>query len=180
MQQAVEQLIAREIACLPPHASAPTAYEPFQNNPLLRAEWDRVCSTQSKLSALDKTRYELAPPADTAALDQWRNAVNNAHAQLLHQKLRLENLELMQEHCTSQWKKYNDMLETRLEILEGYLKEVKKASTATNKQRKAAQLQVGEELEYYGERWKQLVTQNLQLELACAALETEIEQLSNM
>lgn len=52
------------------------------------------------MQALDTSRYRLDPPAPTKQNDHaaWRASVNNAHAQLEHQYLRILNLELLLKH----------------------------------------------------------------------------------
>lgn len=54
----------------------------------MAAEYDRVANKQP-LAALDTTRYKLpAPPNDSTSEADWRAALENAKAQLEHQKTR--------------------------------------------------------------------------------------------
>ena len=60
----------------------------MQKNPLLEAELARVEARQP-LPPLDTTRYQLPAPTSTpASEEEWRAALDNARAQLEHQRLR--------------------------------------------------------------------------------------------
>ena len=60
----------------------------FQNNPLLAAELARV-EARKPLTALDTSRYQLATSSATPSSDEeWKAALDNAHAQLEHQRIR--------------------------------------------------------------------------------------------
>lgn len=59
-----------------------------KTHPLLEAELARVESHQS-LPPLDTTRYQLPGPSSIPASEEdWKKAVENAHAQLEHLRLR--------------------------------------------------------------------------------------------
>lgn len=60
----------------------------MQDNPLLQAEMKRVAAGQS-LPPLDKTRYTLPEPTSTPSTpEEWKSSLDNAYAQLQHQKIR--------------------------------------------------------------------------------------------
>jgi len=62
-----------------------------QNAPLLAAEMERV-EAHKPLQAVDTTRYALPAPQDSnAPEEEWKGALDNAKAQLLHQRLRYGN-----------------------------------------------------------------------------------------
>lgn len=54
-------------------------------------------------------RYELPAPTSGQKNDitAWQECVNNSMAQLEHQAVRIENLELMSQYGTNAWKVYN-------------------------------------------------------------------------
>jgi len=55
---------------------------------MLRAEIARV-EAKEKLSSLDTSRYQLPAPTSSAARDEdWKAALDNAEAQLEHQRIR--------------------------------------------------------------------------------------------
>lgn len=55
-------------------------------------------------------RYELPAPSSGQKNDitAWQECVNNSMAQLEHQAVRIENLELMSQHGCNAWKVYNE------------------------------------------------------------------------
>ncbi len=68
------------------HKSIPSLF--YQNNPLLAAELGRV-GARKPLTAIDTSRYQLASSSATPSSDEeWKSALDNAHAQLEHQRIR--------------------------------------------------------------------------------------------
>lgn len=67
--------------------------------------WDLLFSDFSSLY-----RYELPAPSSGQKNDitAWQECVNNSMAQLEHQAVRIENLELMSQYGTNAWKVYNE------------------------------------------------------------------------
>lgn len=57
-----------------------------------------------------RCRYELPAPSSGQKNDitAWQECVNNSMAQLEHQAVRIENLELMSQHGCNAWKVYNE------------------------------------------------------------------------
>lgn len=55
-------------------------------------------------------RYELPAPSSGQKNDMtaWQDCVNNSMAQLEHQAVRIENLEVMAQYGTNAWKVYNE------------------------------------------------------------------------
>lgn len=55
-------------------------------------------------------RYELPAPSSGQKNDitAWQESVNNSMAQLEHQAVRIENLELMAQYGTNAWKVSNE------------------------------------------------------------------------
>lgn len=54
---------------------------------MLAAEMKRVAKKE-KLSAIDQTRMALPTPGPDASEEEWKAALDNAHAQLEHQRIR--------------------------------------------------------------------------------------------
>ena len=69
-----------------------------------------------KMPPPDSTRYSLPPPPKSKRDDPeaWEAAVKNAKAQLEHQTLRIQNLELMLKYGPNQWRAYNASLEAAI------------------------------------------------------------------
>eukprot|EP00854_Cymbomonas_tetramitiformis_P000984 gene984-1503_t len=117
---------------------------------MIADEMDRVAANQ-KLTAIDTARYALQQPPLNRRNDvgAWKQAVNNARAQLEHQALRQEDQQA------------------------SYQKEIE----SVNSERKLKQVSVGNSLRECEEEWQGLVSKNMQIDLACQELEKEIDQL---
>lgn len=68
------------------------------------AEMERVASGQP-MTPVDTRNAELPPPpkAKRNDLGAWQASLDNACAQLEHQRNRLDNLDLMTRHGTQLW-----------------------------------------------------------------------------
>lgn len=62
-------------------------------------EMQRIALRQEATKAIDMTRFQLAPPAAGLEADdeEWKKAVDNAAAQLMHQETRMTNIELLKK-----------------------------------------------------------------------------------
>ncbi|KAM4646063.1 pre-mRNA-splicing factor SPF27 isoform 2-T2 [Amazona ochrocephala] len=76
---------------------------------IMRNEFERLAARQP-LELLSMKRYELPAPSSGQKNDitAWQECVNNSMAQLEHQAVRIENLELMSQHGCNAWKVYNE------------------------------------------------------------------------
>jgi pre-mRNA-splicing factor SPF27 len=86
----------------------------------------------------------------------------------------LFNLELLQKYGPNAWKVHNFQLEAQLKY---NVEEKKKQISDLNKQRKFEQTEGGTTLRNLESKWSDLISQTLQVEVACAALENELEEL---
>jgi pre-mRNA-splicing factor SPF27 len=89
----------------------------------------------------------------------------------------LFNLELLQKYGPNAWKVHNFQLEAQLKQLKYNVEEKKKQISDLNKQRKFEQTEGGTTLRNLESKWSDLISQTLQVEVACAALENELEEL---
>ncbi|KAF8321825.1 breast carcinoma amplified sequence 2 [Clavulina sp. PMI_390] len=180
LKSLVNEEIARELARMPKPSSdarVPAEFELFKGNDLLQAELARVASKQP-LDVLDKTRYGLPEPAGPEALEEeWREALNNGHAQMEHQLTRHTNLQLLNQYGKNAWMVHNHELESSVKLMEKDLEVLRNRVTEVNRDRKNSQLRTGKTLTELETRWTELVSTVLQLELANAALENEVESL---
>jgi len=64
------------------------------------------------MDVLSMRRYELPPPPSGKLMDisAWSECVKNSEAQLEHQAVRIENLDLMLEYGCESWRKLLDNL----------------------------------------------------------------------
>ena len=93
------------------------AYEmTYKDCPMIKKEMERVEKGIMKMPPPDSTRYSLPPPPKSKRDDPeaWEAAVKNAKAQLEHQTLRIQNLELMLKYGPNQWRAYNASLEAAI------------------------------------------------------------------
>ncbi|KAF8559319.1 breast carcinoma amplified sequence 2 [Imleria badia] len=178
LKEKVDKELAREPK--PPQTIHPRVAPPlelFRNNPLLAAELARVEAHQP-LPPLDTVRYQLPAPTSSPGTDHdWREAIQNAHAQLEHQRLRHTNLALLQTYGQNAWRINNYLLEETAKQSEGALEEVKQLTTEVNRERKSSQTHFGAKLTTLETRWTELLSSILQIEMANIALEGEVERL---
>nr|XP_054092656.1 pre-mRNA-splicing factor SPF27 isoform X3 [Callithrix jacchus] len=101
-------------------------YSAFETD-IMRNEFERLAARQP-IELLSMKRYELPAPSSGQKNDitAWQECVNNSMAQLEHQAVRIENLELMSQHGCNAWKVYNENL---VHMIEHAQKELQKLST---------------------------------------------------
>ncbi|KAI0963256.1 hypothetical protein AcW1_000384 [Taiwanofungus camphoratus] len=147
-------------------------------HPLLEAELARVESHQS-LPPLDTTRYQLPGPSSIPASEEdWKKAVENAHAQLEHLRLRHANLTLLQSYGSNAWRIHNYLVESTAKNLEKALEDLRNLTTEVNRERKNFQTRIGNQLTSLETRWMELISNILQIEMANVALEVDIDRLN--
>ncbi|CAG8528200.1 5366_t:CDS:2 [Diversispora eburnea] len=134
-------------------------------------------SKRKPIIEMDTNRYKLPDPEDKTDLESWKKAVDNSKSQLNHQNLRSYNLELLQKYGANAWRVHNFQLEHELQQYQKTLEEYKQNILELNKQRKSEQLQAGNQIENLELKWTEMIGKTLQVEVACASLETEIQQL---
>ncbi|KAH9060843.1 breast carcinoma amplified sequence 2 [Lactarius vividus] len=160
------------------HPRVPPAVELFVNNPLLAAELGRV-GARKPLTAIDTSRYQLTSSSTTPSSDEeWKAALDNAHAQLEHQRIRHNNLALLQQYGSNAWRTHNYLLEADAQKAEKILEELKEQTTSLNRDRKNTQTRLGDQLTSLENRWTELISSILQIELANVALEAEVARLN--
>ncbi|CAE6433453.1 unnamed protein product [Rhizoctonia solani] len=156
----------------------PPPVQLFTKNPLLAAELERVERGES-LPPLDTTRHQLPAPADqaNATEEEWQKSLQNAKAQLEHQRRRQVNLSLLQAYGANSWKVHNFLLEEDAKRVEKAVETTKEQSTEINRARKNAQVTAGAQLTALENKWTELISRNLQISMANLALEAEVESL---
>ena len=77
----------------------------------MRNEFARL-ESGSKEEGLSMKRYELPMPLASRTNDYnaWKECLDNSYAQLEHQAIRIENLELMNVYGSEAWKVHNKFL----------------------------------------------------------------------
>ncbi|ELW65300.1 Pre-mRNA-splicing factor SPF27 [Tupaia chinensis] len=169
-------------------------YSAFETD-IMRNEFDRLAARQP-IELLSMKRYELPAPSSGQKNDitAWQECVNNSMAQLEHQAVRIENLELMSQHGCNAWKVYNENLVHMIEhaqkelqklrnlvhMIEHAQKELQKLRKHIqdlNWQRKNMQLTAGSKLREMESNWVSLVSKNYEIERTIVQLENEIYQI---
>ncbi|XP_066500615.1 pre-mRNA-splicing factor SPF27 [Hoplias malabaricus] len=145
---------------------------------IMRNEFERLAARQP-MELLSMKRYELPAPSSGQKNDitAWQDCVNNSMAQLEHQAVRIENLELMAEYGTNAWKVSNDNLAFMIENAQKELQKVRKQIQDLNWQRKNDQLTGGAKLRELESTWVSLVSKNYEIERAIVQLENDIAQI---
>ncbi|KAB5593033.1 Pre-mRNA-splicing factor [Ceratobasidium theobromae] len=156
----------------------PPPVQLFTKNPLLAAELERV-ERGEPLPPLDTTRHQLPAPEDqtNATEEEWKQSLQNAKAQLEHQRRRQINLSLLQTYGANSWKVHNFLLEEDAKVVEKMVEALKEQNTEINRSRKNAQLAAGAQLTALENKWTELISRNLQISLANLTLEAEVEAL---
>ncbi|KAG0748974.1 hypothetical protein G6F57_002052 [Rhizopus arrhizus] len=177
----VERMIEQEMRRMKKmeRSELPTTINLFEDNESLKQEFDRV-QQKKVLNALDTERYELKGPSDEDDVEAWKAAVNNTKSQLESQAGSMFNLELLSKYGANAWRVHNYQLETYLEYIKNNTERVRNQILNTNKERKMEQTQAAETLASLENKWSDLISQNLQVEIACAALEAEVNELKRM
>ncbi len=127
----------------------------------------------------DASRYRLDPPTGAAAGDAaaWAAAVANAKAQLEHQALRVQNLELLAKHGANAWLAHNRSVDAALASARSQLAQLDAAAEELHKTRKVQQTAAGAELSKLARQWDAAVRKNVEIAAACDALEAEVAAL---
>ncbi|CAO3625644.1 unnamed protein product [Cunninghamella blakesleeana] len=181
MKTTVDKLIEQEMRRMKrkEQSELPLTIDLFQNNPVLSQEWTRVGKKET-LDALDVTRYELQGPESKSDVDGWKKAVDNTKAQLESQAGSMFNLELLQKYGGNAWRVHNYQLEAQLKYIQQETENYKSQINEINKERKAEQTEAANTITNLENKWSDLISQNLQVEIACASLESELEELRRM
>lgn len=142
---------------------------------VMKNEFERLAARQP-MELLSMRRYELPTPPSGQKNDvtAWEECVKNSQAQLQHQEVRIENLELMLEHGCNAWRVHNDHIQGMLNIAQKNLQNIKKSIQEINWARKNEQIIAGQRLHDLEANWVNLIGKNYEIEEAIAKLEKQI------
>lgn len=178
MKTTVERMIEQEMRRMKrkERSELPLNVELFTNDDILKQEIERI-ERKEPLNALDTKRYELQGPEDENDVEGWKTAVNNTKSQLESQAGSMFNLELLQKYGANAWRVHNYQLENDLANIKKNTEYLRNQILQINRERKNDQTQAAASLQSLENKWSDLITQNLQVDIACAALESEVEEL---
>ncbi|KDD73066.1 breast carcinoma amplified sequence 2-like protein, partial [Helicosporidium sp. ATCC 50920] len=174
----VEQLIQEEMAGSGKRASdymselPPLPPSRFAADSALSRALEGAAAGES-LSAMDTARYRLDPPPSSSSSSAWRQALDNAHAQLEHQRVRITNLELLLQYGPSAWRMANDGLATTLALTQASIREVEAETLELNRRRKLEQLSAAQDLDRSRQEAEVLRLKCVDIERACRELERQ-------
>ncbi|KAA1115397.1 hypothetical protein PGT21_035995 [Puccinia graminis f. sp. tritici] len=127
--------------------------------------------------SLDIERFNIPYPDDHTSLKDWEDALSNAKSQLEHQRLRLINLDLIGKHGANHWKLSNFLVDQEISQLDKLVDHYKNEIDDVNRRRKAHQTDVGDRLTDLAQKWQNLVSTNISLEITNINLKLEMEAL---
>ncbi|XP_065163204.1 pre-mRNA-splicing factor SPF27 [Atheta coriaria] len=145
---------------------------------MMHAEFERL-QNRLPMETMSMKRYELPPPpaGKLNEVSAWYECVENSHAQLEHQAVRILNLQLMLEYCCPAWQRYLESLQDCERIASKKLTALKQSLQEVNWQRKSLQTKGGEQLRNLEAKWVALVSHNYEIEQACCLAEEYLAQL---
>lgn len=131
------------------------------------------------MDGLDHKRYEIPNPVmgQLYQVEAWQRCLDNSHAQLENQSIRLANLEVMSVFGVEAWKQALSHFTKQNQLLRTMHDRLTKEIQETNLRRKNSQLAAGEKIHSLEQSWVALISKNYEIEKACGQLQAQIEQL---
>ncbi|MBW0510742.1 hypothetical protein O181_050457 [Austropuccinia psidii MF-1] len=138
---------------------------------------DPVYQSNGASDTLDTQRFNIPYPDDHTKLEDWQKALSNAKSQLEHQRLRLLNLNLIGKYGANHWRLSNFLIEKEISKLDKVVEIYKSEIDNLNRRRKANQTDVGDKLTDLAQKWQNLISTNISIEITNLNLKFEVETL---
>ncbi|BAB02029.1 unnamed protein product [Arabidopsis thaliana] len=147
------------------------------NCPVLGKEYERVRAGKPPVRIDFESRYKLEmPPANKRNDDAaWKQYLQKNQRSLQQKLIELENLELMSKLGPELWRQNNHRLEVFLTRMQRLAQEQNEEIEKVNRERKYHQQTTSYELNALSQEWRQLCVKNMEIQSACAMLETQID-----
>ncbi|NWZ92634.1 SPF27 factor, partial [Nesospiza acunhae] len=151
-------------------------YSAFETK-IMRNEFECLVARQPlELPSMKRYKLPALPSGQKNDITVWQECVNNSMAQLEHQAVCFENLELISQHSCNAWKVYNKHLVHMIEQAQKELQKLRKNIQDLNWQRKNMQLTAGAKLREMESTWVSLVSKNYEIERTIEANKENIQQ----
>lgn len=151
----------------------------FQNHPMLAREYERVRAGKPYVPSFDINRKEVDMPPLNKRNDEtaWKQALQKSQQMLQQEIIRLENLDLTLKHGADSWKIHNQRLEASLSRIQAQALELTEKIEKVNRERKHHQQNTGYELNALSAQWRELCEKNIEIQDACAGIESYINDI---
>ncbi|CAN6885803.1 unnamed protein product [Brassica oleracea] len=151
----------------------------FENCPVLGKEYERVRAGKPPVRIDFESRYkhELPPAGKKNDDAAWKQYLHKTQRSLQQKMIELENLEMMSKQGPEIWRQNNHRLEVFLTRMQRLAQEQNEEIEKVNRERKYHQQTTAYELNALSQEWRQLCVKNMEIQSACAVLETQIDSL---
>ncbi|KDN36420.1 hypothetical protein K437DRAFT_265304 [Tilletiaria anomala UBC 951] len=148
---------------------------------LVEQEMERVLRREPPAAGgLDMSRYTLPSPPEGEEDSElaWDGALRNSSTQLALQEFRMSNIELLKAYGANAWRLHNFQQEAMLRSIDSFNDAARARTTGINRKRKELQTRAGgEKLNSLQNKWAELISSNLQVEVANITSAHEVEVL---
>jgi len=158
---------------------APTRASTLPRDSLVEQEMTRIESGRS-MCIPDSLRYRLDPPphAKRGDVEAWKEAIDNARAQLEHQATRVVNLELALKYAPAAWRARNSWAEASIAQYEREVERARTSVNALNVTRKLHQEAAAKEFRALEKEWYATAAKCVAIESAILDLEEKIGDMT--
>ena len=148
---------------------------PTHMTPLISEEYSRRFEKKEPKTTPDTARYAVDPPSVKYKTNakKWEESIENAKAQLEHNCLRVQNLELMKKYSQNAWKKHCEELEVLVKRHEVIVRDTKEETERLNASRRRKQMEAGRHIDELMAEWKKLTRK-------CGLIELELEKMERL